>query len=132
MKAVYAKGNILIRKFSLCSDEVKTQLFTSFCSNMYCSALWSHYKASSHKNVIVGYNNVYRYLLKVKGPCSISQLFLTNGVNTFKILFRKSVYSLLSRASASFNILVKTIVNSTYFIFESDLFKKWQSCLYTI
>ena len=31
-RAVYAKGNVLLRKFKICSTEFKKQLFTSYCS----------------------------------------------------------------------------------------------------
>ncbi len=36
MRNVYAKANALWSKFKLCSNEVKSQLFQSFCANLYC------------------------------------------------------------------------------------------------
>ena len=32
----YANANMLIRKFSFCSDDVKV-LFKSYCTNLYCT-----------------------------------------------------------------------------------------------
>ena len=34
---VYTRGNMLIKNFSKCSVDVKSQLFKSYCSSFYCS-----------------------------------------------------------------------------------------------
>ena len=39
MRKFYAKINILSRKFSKCSPDVKCTLFKSFCFNVYCSTM---------------------------------------------------------------------------------------------
>ena len=39
LRALYAQGNIILRKFGKCSLQVKIQLFKSYCSNMYCCPL---------------------------------------------------------------------------------------------
>ena len=43
LKAVYVRGNILIRKFGNCSDVVKSKLFKSYCSNFYEIILWFNF-----------------------------------------------------------------------------------------
>lgn len=131
LKYIYSKGNMLIRKFRSCSDHVKAQLFKSFCTNLYCSELWQTYKASTYKQLTVAYNNVFRYLYGIKGPHSISQILVNRGVVTFGVLIRKAVFSLVSRISASDNILIRTLYESMYFTYHSGLFKKWQSVLYS-
>ena len=123
---------MLIRNFIHCSDNVKSQLFQSYCSTMYCSAVWSAYRTSSYKSIIVAYNNVFRYLMKVKGQCSISNLFLVNNVDHCKILFRKATFSLLSRVMNSDNVLIQTMTRSQFFLFQSELYDKWQNNLYTV
>ena len=40
MRKFYANINILSRKFSKCSPDVKCALFKSFCSNLYCSTMF--------------------------------------------------------------------------------------------
>jgi len=132
MKAIYGKGNTLIRKFKQCSVEVKTRLFQSFCTNMYCEELWNNYKVSSVNQLKVSYNNVFRHLLSVKGPCSITQLFLNNNVDSFKVLYRKSMFSLWTRVTKSENVLVQTIANSMYFLFSSKLFMSWRKEIFTV
>ena len=40
MRKYYAKANMLLRKFSYCSPDVKCCMFKSYCSTMYCSSIW--------------------------------------------------------------------------------------------
>ena len=40
MRSFYIRSNYLVRSFSNCSVEVKSQLFSAYCSSMYCAALW--------------------------------------------------------------------------------------------
>ena len=98
--------------------------------NMYCCALWHKYNVSSYRSLNVAHNNVFRHLLKISGPCSISQLFVTYGIDHFTVLLRKSMYGVMSRVFNSDNILVKTVVNSMYFMYDSDLYKTWVTTLY--
>ena len=37
---LYASGNILLRKFHMCSMDVKVKLFSSFCSRIHTVQLW--------------------------------------------------------------------------------------------
>ena len=123
---------MLIRNFIHCSDNVKSQLFQSYISTMYSSAVWSSFRAGSYKSIIVAYNNVFRYLMKVKGQCSISNLLLVNNVDHCKVLFRKATFSLLSRVMNSDNVLIKTMTRSLFFLIQSDLYSKWQNILYMV
>ena len=40
MRKIYANTNLLLRKFSKCSVEVKCYLFKIYCSNLYCAPMW--------------------------------------------------------------------------------------------
>ena len=87
-KAIYARGNTLIRKFSKCSPDVKTQLFKTYCSNLYASHLWHNYSKKEFHRVRVAYNNVFRALMSITRGCSISQSFVDLDVSTFNALLR--------------------------------------------
>ena len=130
-KGIYSKGNVLIRRFSNCSIDIKTQLFNSYCSSMYCSPLWNNYTHNAFKGLRVAYNNTFRYLLSVKGRCSVSQLFLDHNVDSFNVLHRKLVFNLKERVFSSGNNIIKTITSSLYFMHVSKLHKSWISMLYT-
>ena len=40
MRKMYANANVLLRKFSKCSINVKCYLFKTYCSNLYCAPMW--------------------------------------------------------------------------------------------
>ena len=41
----------------MCSDNVKVNIFRSYCSSLYTSQLWWKYKVSSIRKLYVAYNN---------------------------------------------------------------------------
>ena len=64
-RAVYARGNMLLRKFKSCSVDVKKQLFITYCSSFYCCSLWSKFKKKSLQELQVAYNNIFRLMMKL-------------------------------------------------------------------
>ena len=53
MRSFYIRSNYLIRNFSKCSDNVKSLLFNSYCSSMYCAPLWSNFKVGTIRKLTV-------------------------------------------------------------------------------
>ena len=131
IKAIYSRGNVLVREFKLCSDDVKRQLFQSYCTSFYRAQLWCNYSAQTYRKVKVAYNNTFRHLMGIKGPCSISQLFLEHNVHCYNVLMRKLVNGFMTRILASQNILISVLVNSLYFLSSSEMHKKWANLLYS-
>ena len=60
---LYARVNLIIRRFSACSLPVKLQLFQAYCTNIYCAPLWSTYNSQVYNILKSAYNNAYQYLL---------------------------------------------------------------------
>ena len=65
MRKFYANTNILVRKFSKCTADVKCYLFKSYCSNLYCAPLWYDCTVTALKKLKVSYNNSLRRLLGI-------------------------------------------------------------------
>ena len=40
---IYARGNVLIKNFQCCIEEIKSLLFKTYCTGFYCSSLWGSY-----------------------------------------------------------------------------------------
>ena len=59
---IYAQGNTLIRKFYMCTENVKIALFKSYCTTLYTSTLWCKYRRESLRKLCVAYNNIFRKL----------------------------------------------------------------------
>ena len=56
---IYAQGNALIRKFYMCTENVKIALFKSYCTTLYTSTLWCKYRRESPRKLCVAYNNIF-------------------------------------------------------------------------
>ena len=76
MRKFYANINILPRKFSKCPPDVKSTLFKTFCSNMYCSTLWYNCTVTAMKRLRIAYNNSLRRLLCIAKHNSASEMFV--------------------------------------------------------
>jgi hypothetical protein len=63
-RLMYMRANILLRKFSFCSDEVKVSVFKTYCTAFYTAHLWCNYRTSSLQKLQVAYNDAMRILLR--------------------------------------------------------------------
>ena len=87
----YARANGIIKNFSMCSPVVKATLFRTFCSNMYCSQLWRDFRSGSIRQLIVGYNHSFRYIMNYPRNCSASGMFVFNKIPSFMELWRNYI-----------------------------------------
>ena len=84
----YANANLSIRKFSECSVNVKCYLFKTYCSIMYCSALWFNSTKTALTKLKIGYNNNLHRLLGLAKYNSASEMFVDLGIFSFDELLR--------------------------------------------
>jgi len=75
---------MLIRSFGKCTDEVKCELFKTYCCNLYASSLWCNFSKSVYKQISVAYNDIFRLLMKIRRGDSISQHFVNRDIRCFK------------------------------------------------
>ena len=64
-RQLYAQGNTILRKFHMCSIQVKLTLFRTYCSPMYTAQLWWSYKKSSMSKLLVSYHNIFKLFIGV-------------------------------------------------------------------
>ena len=129
MRSVYFRSNYLIRTFSRCCLQVKTMLFSAYCSSLYCAPLWVSFKCTSIRKLSVAYNNVFRRLLSLPRRCSASAMFVQNHVSSFGELWRSSTYSLRERTSSCDKDILSIVYNTVYF--TSKWHRRWETTLYT-
>lgn len=55
MALFYAKANVLIRKFSKCSRDVKLCLFRAYCTQFYGAALWERFNITVRQRFEAAY-----------------------------------------------------------------------------
>ena len=130
VRAIYCRGNMIIRKFSKCSVDViyKHQLFRSYVSCSCCCVLWKDYSTSSFNMVRVACHNVYRALMGIKrvyGHSISSEYYVNNCIDGFEATQRKLTSSLRGRLHMSSNTITAPYISSLYFMFGSPLCEKW-------
>ena len=81
---LYARCNVLLRKFHMCCMDVKVKLFSTYCSPMYTAQLWWNHTVYSFHRLNVCYNNILRRLLRCPRYCSASGLFAECGIPNCK------------------------------------------------
>ena len=126
---IYSRGNLLIRNFKNCNTEVKCHLFKTFCSNIYCSALWCNFTAESMRRLKVAYNRIFRILMCLEHRTSMSANFIARDMDPFVVILRKAIASFRKRVYNSDNILIRTVVDSGFFTF-CRLSRRWNEALF--
>ena len=125
----YARANGIINNCSMCSPVMKATLFRTFCSNMYCSQLWRDFRSGSIRQLIVGYNHSFRYIMNYPRNCSASGMFVSNNIPSFMELSRNYIYGFMQRLINSENSVVAATVSSCRL--SSSLWRLWESVLYS-
>ena len=126
---ICARGNTLIRKFKFCNDEVKRQLFTTYCTSIYCNSLWQNFKQATLQRLRVTYNNIIRRLTGQPPYCSASMMCVGMGFKSFPEVRRTAAYSIMQRVERSSNVLVRTIRCSDAYT-RSHIRRQWTLLLY--
>ena len=130
MRGIYTRGNMIIKKFVQCNCEVKTRLFNSYCSTLYCSHLWSSYTSSCFNKLQSSYNRIFRHFYKLRGQVSISAKCIEYGVDSFRVVLRKSIFSFRSRILSSDNTIINAITDSSFFL-ACNITRQWNHLLFT-
>ena len=129
---MYSQANMLIRKFSVCSDSVKCSLFRTYITPLYTAQLWSNYKYMSMQRLKVAYNDAMRLLLRVPRWHSASQLFVSTRVPTSEALLRQLMFSFMCCLDKSENHILEALVSplKSCYRFTSKLWRHWCNSLY--
>ncbi len=129
MRKTYVRGHMLIRKFKICSEDVKVKLFKTYCSSIYCCALISKYTQSVLKKLHVAFNKIFKSFMNAPKDFSASALFVSVCVDNFPVLRRKLTFSFFDRVCKSSNSLVFGVYSSAYFR-SCKLKKEWDKVLF--
>ena len=130
MRSLYARSNVLIRKFYNCTKEVKLKLFQSYCLPSYCSHLWVNYTKHIYSKLRVAFNKMYKLILGLNKFDSASHMYVTNGLDNFDAFMRKNIYGFMNRVCNMNNNLVRSTVFCTMYV-RNSMWHKWILKLYT-
>ena len=80
---MYANANLLLRKFSKCSVNVKCYLFKTYCSNLYCAPMWFDCTKTALIKLKVAYNNSLSQFMGWPWHNSASEMFVNFNIKSF-------------------------------------------------
>ena len=130
IRAMYSRANCLVRKFGICSRDVKVQLFKAYLGNSYCSQLWSNVSAVQMQKVKVAYNNCLRIFFGLPRMCSISRMFVEFGIPSFGEFTRRDIFSFWTRIESSHNVIIHSIAGNRFKMMELFTYERWQRALF--
>ena len=129
-KKLFIQGNSLIRKFYMCTLDVKLTLFQYFCSPMYTAQLWTRYSNNDITSLYRAYHNILKILLGVSKREHTSPLCAFLNIRTCPAVIRNLVFRFMVRLRDSSNSIIKEIYGSSMY-YKSAIWKHWRSLLYT-
>ena len=129
-KKVFAQGNSLLRKFYMCTVEVKATLFRSYISSFYTAQLWTKYTQSVINKMYIAYHNTLKLLIGVNKREHTRPICVGLNIKYCPALLRNLIFKFMKRILSSDNGMVKALCN-TSLMYTSSLWKHWRSLLYT-
>ena len=82
MKMFYVRANMILRKFSRCSDAVKLTLVRSYCCTVYCCSLWYSFYVYDYSCLKISFNCMIQKNFKLHFENSISNFCVRNMIKT--------------------------------------------------
>ena len=96
---IFFRVNVLSRKFSKCTQNVKTVLFKAYCLCFYDIALWKKFNKVSINKFRSSYNRCCKIFFGYRRRDSLTQLLLTCQIPSFDtVIFNaKTIFDLCRR-----------------------------------
>lgn len=129
-RQIYARGNMLLRNFSMCTWSVKLQLFRVFCSNIYCSHLWWNYMKQSMTKIVTSYHNVLKLFIGISKFESTSLACTIFNVPSCASLLRKMCFRFSERLRLSENGIILSLEQCSL-KFTSRIRVYWMKSLFS-
>ena len=128
---IFARGNALLRKFNVCSIEVKLELFRAYFSNIYCCQLWWNYSCSAMAKFQTSYHNVLKLFLGLSKFESTSQTCAAASVPSCGCIIRRMYFKFWSRLMKCQNCFVSSVFGSSL-VYKSRIHRHWRKSLYVM
>ena len=123
-RTLYAQGNTILRKFYMCSLDVKLKMFKSYCMPLYTAHLWLYYRKGTINRMYTAYHNIFKLIMGFSKFCSTSLMCTIFDVPSCAGLIRKLIYRFCLRLENSENLIVNSF-NSSDLYFSSGLRNHW-------
>ena len=128
-RVLNVRGNILSRKFHMCSVSVKLKLFNSYCASLYTPHLWWNYKKMSVTKLHITYHNILKRNIGLSKYESTSATCAYTNTQCCQSTIRNLVFKFVCRLNKSDNALIKAILASSV-VYSSRIRSHWRRLLY--
>ena len=128
-KKIFAVGNCLLRKFYMCSTDVKVTLFKSYCSSFYSAQLWTNYTKNAINKLYTAYHNILKLLIGVNKREHNRPICVILNVKFCPALIRNLIHKFMNRLLESENNMIKSLCDSNCF-YSSTMWRHWRKLLY--
>ena len=112
-RVLNVRGNILSRKFHMCSVPVKLKLFNSYCASLYTPHLWWNYKKMSVTKLHITYHNILKRNIGLSKYESTSATCAYTNTQCCQSTIPNLVFKFVCRLNKSDNALIKAILASS-------------------
>jgi len=112
-RTLYVQGNIILRKFSMCSLEVKLTLFRSYCLPVYGVQLWWNYKKSTLNRLHIACHNIFKLFIDMSKYENTSLLCTLFDVQCCQSVIRNMVYRFMCRLHSFVKYILNDILTSS-------------------
>ena len=129
MRKLYANVNLLLRKFSKCSVDVKCSLFKTYCSNLYCAPMWFDRTKAALKKLKIAHIDSLRRFMFLPWLNSATEMLVNFEIHSFDEMLRMFVFSFRYRVTASHNQLIFSLCSAHCSVY-SKLWAWWNSLLH--
>ena len=121
---------MILRKFHMCSADVKLMLFRAHCTPMYCSHLWWDFRKGTMTKLVTCYHNILKRALGLSKSESTSATCIYFGVTSCEAVIRGLIYRFMTRVDRSSNAIMSAIWLSSL-RYRSRIRRTWIGRLYT-
>ena len=83
IRNMFMRTNMLVRRFSKCSWDVKVTLFKSYCICLYDAALWATYNSGTISKLATCYNRCIKTFFGFRRRDSVTQILFNLGLPSF-------------------------------------------------
>ena len=106
MGMLYARTNMLIRKFSKCDVNVKLCLFRAYCTQFYGCSTWKRFKITVMRRFEAAYVKCIKSFFGFERRYSVTKMFCDLGLPTFNTVIHNAQVRLYDRVDIHNNELV--------------------------
>ena len=128
-RVLNVRGNILPRKFHMCSVPVKLKLFNSYCGSLYTPHLWWNYKKMYVTKLHITYHNILKRNIGLSKYESTSATCAYTNTQCCQSTIRNLIFKFVCRLNKSDNALIKAVLASSV-MYSSRIRSNWRRLLY--